>query len=53
MSAIETIAQDLLALDEEELTTKLGLLDQNLNAGVREATSLNHLENLPEPRGGL
>ena len=53
MSAIETLAQDLLALDEEELTTKLGLLDQDLNAGVRGATSLNYLENLPEPRGGL
>jgi hypothetical protein len=53
MSAIETVAQDLLALDEEELTTKLGLLDQDLNAGVRGATSLNYLENLPEPRGGL
>jgi hypothetical protein len=53
MPAIETVAQDLLALDEEELTTKLGLLDQDLNAGVRGATSLNYLENLPEPRGGL
>ncbi len=53
MSAIETVAQDLLALDEDELTTKLGLLDQDLNAGVRGATSLNYLENLPEPRAGL
>ena len=53
MSAIETVAQNLLALDEEELTTKLGLLDQDLNAGVRGATSIDYLENLPEPRGGL
>ena len=44
---------DLLALDEEELTTKLGLLDQDLNAGVRGATSIDYLENLPEPRDGL
>ena len=53
MSAVETVAQDLLELDEEELTTKLGLLDQDLNAGVRGATSIDYLENLPEPRGGL
>ena len=53
MSAIETIVQDLLALDEEELTTKLGLLDQDLNAGVRGATSIDYVENLPEPRGGI
>ena len=50
MSAIAAVAQDLLELDEEELTTKLGLLDRDLNAGVRGATSRNYLENLPERR---
>ena len=53
MSAVETVAKGLWELDEEELTTTLGLLDQDLNAGVRGATSIDYLENLPEPRGGL
>lgn len=53
MSGVETVAQNLLELDEQELTTKLGLLDQDLNAGVRGTTSIDYLENLHEPRGGL
>ena len=53
MSEIENLAQELLLLNEEELTTKLGLLDRDLNAGVRGAASVQYLESMPEPRAGL
>ncbi|MFM1843785.1 MAG: hypothetical protein RLZZ490_2528 [Cyanobacteriota bacterium] len=53
MSEIESLAQELLLLNEEELTTKLGLLDRDLNAGVRGAASVQYLESMPEPRAGL
>ena len=53
MSQIESIAQDLLALDEEDLTIKLGLLEQTLQSGTRGAKSLEFIADLPEPRAGF
>jgi len=52
MSELESAARGLLELDEDQLTAKLGLLEQS-GAGARGADGLEDLYNLPEPRGGL
>ena len=58
MSELESAARGLLELDEDQLTAKLGLLEQSGAGakgakGARGADGLEDLYNLPEPRGGL
>jgi hypothetical protein len=52
MSEVEAAARGLLALDEEELITKLGLIDQFVSSDPN-AASIDYLDSLPEPKGGL
>jgi hypothetical protein len=52
MAEMEALVQNLLALDEEELETQLGLRTQSIEAGDSEVASLESLEEeLPAPRG--
>jgi hypothetical protein len=55
MSELESAARGLLELDEDQLTAKLGLLEQSGAGakGARGADGLEDLYNLPEPKGGL